>query len=105
MSHALYEEIKKKKNDVSHDTFKSDVFSLGFCVLFAAGLNFDLLYKVRDITDNNVSEKAISAHLNKIYSITFIQILCKMLKMDEIQRYGFTEILEYINNNYNKNEK
>ena len=105
MSPALYEGLKKEKNDVSHDTFKSDVFSLGFCVLFAAGLNFDLLYKVRDITDNNVSEKAISAHLNKIYTITFIQILCKMLKIDEIQRYGFTEILEYINNNYNKNEK
>ena len=30
---ALYEGLKRDKNDVSHDTFKSDVFSLGFCFL------------------------------------------------------------------------
>ena len=103
MSPALYEGLKKEKNDVSHDTFKSDVFSLGFCVLFSAGLNFNLLYQVRDMTDNNVTEKAINSYLNKTYSAKFIQILCKMLKIDEIQRFGFAEILEYINNNY-KNE-
>ena len=100
MSPALYEGLKKDKNDVSHDTFKSDVFSLGFCFLYASVLNFSLLYKVRDITDNNISEKEINNHLKKIYSNTFIQIICKMLKVDEIQRFGFTEILEYINKNY-----
>ena len=100
MSPALYEGLKREKNDVSHDAFKSDVFSLGFCVLFAAGLNFNLLYQVRDITDNNVTEKEINSYLNKAYSAKFIQILCKMLKIDEIQRFGFAEILEYINNNY-----
>ena len=105
MSPALYEGLKREKNDVSHDTFKSDVFSLGFCLLFAAGLNFNLLYQIRDITNNSVTEKTINNHLKKMYSNKFIQILCKMLKVDEIQRYGFTEILEYINNNYNKDEK
>ena len=100
MSPALYEGLKKEKNDVSHDTFKSDVFSLGFCFLFAAGLNFNLLYQVRDITDNNITEKAISNHLKRMYSNKFIQIICKMLKTDEIQRFGFSEILEYINDNY-----
>jgi serine/threonine protein kinase len=100
MSPALYEGLKQEKNDVSHNTFKSDVFSLGFCLLFAAGLNYNLLYKVRDITDNNITEREINNHLQKMYSNTFIQILCKMLKVDEIQRFGFTEILEYINKNY-----
>ena len=100
MSPALYEGLKKDKNDVSHDTFKSDVFSLGFCFLYASVLNFSLLNKVRDITDNNITEKEINNHLKKIYSNAFIQIIFKMLKVDEIQRFGFTEILEYINNNY-----
>ena len=100
MSPALYEGLKRDKNDVSHDTFKSDVFSLGFCFLYATVLNFNLLYKVRDITDNNITEKVISNHLEKMYSNTFIKIICKMLKVDEIQRFGFTEILEYINDNY-----
>ena len=100
MSPALYEGLKQDKNDVSHNTFKSDVFSLGFCLLFAAGLNYNLLYKVRDITDNNITEREINNHLQKMYSNTFIQILSKMLKVDEIQRFGFTEILEYIDKNY-----
>ena len=100
MSPALYEGLKRDKNDVSHNTFKSDVFSLGFCFLYAADLNFNLLYKVRDITDNNITEEAINNDLKKKYSNNFIQILIKMLKVDEIKRFGFTEILEYINNNY-----
>ena len=100
MSPALYEGLKKDKNDVSHDTFKSDVFSLGFCFLYAAGLNYNLLYQVRDITDNKITENAITNHLKKKYSDNFIQIICKMLKIDEIQRFGFSEILEYIKNNY-----
>ena len=100
MSPALYEGLKKDKNDVSHDTFKSDVFSLGFCFLYAAGLNYNLLYQVRDITDNKITENAITNHLKKKYSDNFIQIICKMLKIDEIQRFGFSEILEYIKNIY-----
>jgi len=100
MSPALYEGLKRDKNDVSHDPFKSDVFSLGFCFLVAAGLNFNLLYQVRDLTDNNVISKAINTHLGKMYSQTFIEILCKMLQVDETKRFGFTEILDYLNNNY-----
>ena len=83
MSPALYEGLKKDKNDVSHETFKSDVFSLGFCFLFTAELNFNLLYKVRDIKDNNITEKTIGNQLKRMYSNVFIQILCKMLKVDE----------------------
>ena len=100
MSPALYEGLKRDKNDVSHDPFKSDVFSLGFCLLVAAGLNFNLLYQVRDVTDNNVIDKAINTNLGKMYSHTFIEILCKMLKVDETKRFGFTEILDYLNSNY-----
>ena len=100
MSPALYEGLKRDKNDVSHNPFKSDVFSLGFCFLVAAGLNFNLLYQVRDLTDNNVIEKAINTNLGKMYSHTFIEILCKMLQVDETKRFGFTEILDYLNNNY-----
>ena len=44
MSPALYDGLKHEKDDVSHNPFKSDVFSLGFCLLYAAALNFNLLY-------------------------------------------------------------
>ena len=101
MSPVLYEGLKKDKNDVKHDPFKSDVFSLGFCLLFAAGLNYNLLYQVRDLTDTNSIEKSINDHLKRTYSKTFIEMLCKMLKFEESKRIGFNELMEYINKNYN----
>ena len=49
MSPALYSGLKNDKNDVNHDPYKSDVFSFGFCFLYASALNFNLLYRLRDI--------------------------------------------------------
>ena len=48
----LYDGLKNEKDDGSQNPFKSDVFSLGFCFLYAAALNFNLLYLVRDFTDS-----------------------------------------------------
>ena len=100
MSPVLYEGLKHDKDNVSHDSFKSDVFSLGFCFLYAAGLNFNLLYEVRDISNNETLENIIHSHLTKIYSKNFVLIVSLMLKMDEVKRYGFSEIIEFINSNY-----
>ena len=100
MSPVLYEGLKNDKINVNHDSFKSDVFSLGFCFLYAAGLNFNLLYHVRNITDNEVLENIVNNQLSRIYSKNFVSIVCLMLKIDEFKRFGFSEILEFINNNY-----
>ena len=99
MSPVLYEGLKNNKTDVRHDSFKSDVFSLGFCFLYAAGLNFNLLYQVRDIKDNDALEDIINSHLVKNYSKNFILIVSLMLKFDETKRIEFSEILEFINKN------
>ena len=99
MSPVLYEGLKNNKTDVKHDSFKSDVFSLGFCFLYAAGLQFNLLYQVRDIKDNKVLEEIINSHLVKNYSKNFILIISLMLKFDETKRIEFNEILEFINKN------
>ena len=100
MSPILYEGLKNDQTDVNHDSFKSDVFSLGFCFLYAAGLNFNLLYQVRDITNNNDLENIINSRLTRLYSNNFILILSLMLKIDELKRYGFTDLLEFISKNY-----
>ena len=44
MSPALYSGLKDERSDINHNPYKSDVFSLGLCFLYAATLNFDLLY-------------------------------------------------------------
>ena len=36
---------------VVHNTFKSDMFSLGICILFVATLGCDNLYDITEIND------------------------------------------------------
>ena len=104
MSPALYEGLKKGKTDVSHDPFKSDVFSLGFCLLYASSLNFELLYEARDNDSPNMINKILNkSFIKKVYSDKLITILNNMLLYDEEKRFSFQELLDYINQNYGKN--
>ena len=100
MSPALYNGLKHEMNDVSHNPFKSDVFSLGFCFLYAAALNFNLLYQVRDIIDSKSINIILHKYLSKIYSEKFIVLLNSMLEVDESKRYDFFDIKTYIEKNF-----
>ena len=102
MSPALYSGLKHEKNDVSHDPYKSDIFSLGFCFLYAATLNFDLLYKVRDIYNSNMMNKVIEENLKNKYSDTFVYILKKMLDTDEEERFNFEQLVDFVENKYDQ---
>ena len=100
MSPALYYGLKHKKDDVNHNPFISDVFSLGYCFLYASALNFNLLYEVRDISDDKTIDVIIHKCLQKIYSERFISILAGMLEIDESKRLTFPKIIQLIKNNY-----
>ena len=103
MSPALYDGLKNEKDDVSHNPFKSDVFSLGFCFLYAAALNFNLLYEVRDVLDSKTINIILHKHLKKNYSEKFIYILGKMLEIDENKRYDFPSLIKEITSFYHIN--
>ena len=103
MSPALYDGLKNEKDDVSHNPFKSDVFSLGFCFLYAAALNFNLLYEIRDVSDSKIINIILHKHLKKKYSEKFIFILYKMLEIDENNRYDFPSLIKEITTHYNIN--
>ena len=100
MSPALYDGLKHEMNDVSHNPFKSDVFSLGYCFIYAAALNFNLLYQVRDIVDNKNINMILHKFLGKHYSEKFIVLLASMLEMDESKRYDFIDIKNYVEKNF-----
>ena len=103
MSPALYDGLKNEKDDVSHNPFKSDVFSLGFCFLYAAALNFNLLYEIRDVNDSKIINIILHKYLKKNYSEKFIFILYKMLEIDENKRYDFPALIKEITTYYNIN--
>ena len=100
MSPVLYNGLKHDMNDVSHNPFKSDVFSLGFCFIYASALNFNVLYQVRGIFDNKNINMILHQFLGKFYSEKFISLIASMLEMDESKRYDFSDINKYIEKNF-----
>ena len=100
MSPVLYNGLKHDMNDVSHNPFKSDVFSLGFCFIYASALNFNVLYQVRGIFDNKNINMILHQFLGKFYSKKFISLIASMLEMDESKRYDFSDINKYIEKNF-----
>ena len=103
MSPALYEGLKQGKNNVNHDPFKSDVFSLGFCLLYASSLNFELLYEARDNdSSNNINRILNKSLIKRFYSEKLICILYNMLLFEEKERFNFEELIKFIKDNYSK---
>ena len=101
MSPILFFGLNKKKKQVTHNTYKSDVFSLGMCMLFAAKLNSDCLYDIREITDMNKIRKILNDYLGKMYSSSFIEILITMLEINEKKRPDFIQLEKIIDSYLN----
>jgi hypothetical protein len=99
MSPILIEGYKKKLNEVNHNTFKSDVFSLGYCFLYAATLTFNSLYDIRDLTEMKAITGILHKYLKNRYTSKFFNLLNKMIEIDEDKRLDFVELEEYINQN------
>ena len=77
---------------VQHNTYKSDVFSLGMCILFAATLNDNCLYDIRELTNMNIIMEILERYLRKRYSIGFIRLLLLLLEVDERKRPDFIQL-------------
>ena len=99
MSPALYWGYIHGKTNLVHNAFKSDVFSLGYCLLYAMTLNIHTLEEIRKINNNeeivNVIKNSINNH---DYSDKFLDIIFKMIDIDEQQRYDFENLYRDIDN-------
>jgi len=98
MSPLLYNGLRTNQIDIKHNLFKSDVYSLGLCILYAATFNINYLYKIRKYINMNVVRSFIFDLLKKNYSQHFINLLCLMLDINEDNRPDFLEmerILKY----------
>ena len=100
MSPLLYDGLKKDKDDVTHNPYKSDVFSLGFCFMYSSSLNFNIIYEVRDLYDMGKLDKILHKHLKNKYTEKFIKIIELMLEVDESERIDFLDLDSIINENF-----
>ena len=78
---------------VKHNLFKSDVFSLGYCFLYAMSLDIKLIKNIREESSMNDVILIINRYgLDKRYSKIFMEIIYKMIQTDENKRYDFFEL-------------
>jgi hypothetical protein len=113
MSPILYQALKnfKNENEISHNPFKSDCFSFGLCILYAASLSLDVLYYVRKIgfdreyqnefdiyeKSNDKLEKILSNEI-PMYSAPFKNLLNAILNINEKERPDFIELEKILRN-------
>ena len=106
MSPILFNELKNQKRMgkyIKHNTFKSDVFSLGLCFLFASTLTLRSLCEVREINDMRIVKKIVEKYLKNRYSKDLIEIIFNMMEIDEKNRMDFIELEKYLNEKFIKN--
>ena len=89
MSPILFFALRRGFKKVEHNTYKSDVFSLGMCLFYAACLSFDGPVEIREEMNMNVKAQILNKYLGARYSQKLIKILLLMLQTDESARPDF----------------
>ena len=92
MSPLLFNGLRNGQIDIKHNLFKSDVYSLGLCLLFAAVTKNKPLYEIRKFIDMNVVKNYLEKLLKGKYSFKFIGLLSSMLEIHEKNRPDFIEL-------------
>ena len=92
MSPIIFRALNKKQNQLVHNTYKSDVFSLGMCILLAATLTFQSLYDIRELKHMDKIKNILIKYLIAKFSYDFVHILVKMLEINEDLRPDFIEL-------------
>ena len=97
MSPILFNSLRNKMiyKYTKHNTYKSDVFSLGYCMLLATTLSYKLLCEIREVKNMNGIKKIIQRYAIKgicIYSENYWNVLYSMLELDERNRPDFIEL-------------
>ena len=92
MSPILFYGLRANLIQVKHNTYKSDVFSLGMCLLYAATMHFDGTDEIRELIDMNKIKIVLEKYLKERYSDKFINLLLKMLETNEDLRPDFEQL-------------
>ena len=101
MSPILYNGLKFNQKDIVHNAYKSDVFSFGFCILYALTLNLRILNDIRNVINMNVINNIVLRYLKNFYSKKLINLIVKMLELNEKERFSFYDIKKFVKEKFN----
>ena len=94
MSPILFHGLHLNILQVKHNTYKSDVFSLGMCLFYACSLTYSGVDSIREITSMNKIKEIVFQYLRKNYSTKLIYFILSMLEVDENKRLNFIQLEE-----------
>ena len=97
MSPLVFKAYHAGMKQIQHNTFKSDVFSLGMCLFFAACLSYEGPSTIREVYDMNVIKNVLYQFLGRRYSSNLINILLTMLQVEEDRRPDFNQLQAMFN--------
>ena len=100
MSPLLHEGLLHDADYIVHNTFKSDVFSLGCCLVIAACLDFDVIKEIRKLKKTYSIKNYLIKIFKKKYSDKFIDLLLKMINFNEKERVDFIELDKIIKGSF-----
>ena len=87
--------------NVKHNIYKSDVYSLGLCFVYAMTKNLNAINDIKKMKDDEIKKFLTKNVLYKNgYSNEFYNILLKMITINENNRYDFIQIENMIMYHY-----
>ena len=98
MSPILYEGNLKSEYVIQHNPFKSDVFSLGYCFILATALDPQVIKEIRQVKERFKIEQILKKFFQNRYTNKYIQLLLRMITIDENQRVDFIELNKILQN-------
>jgi len=98
MSPILFCGLRNNLIQIKHNTYKSDVFSLGMCLLYAATMHFNSTDEIREMTDMDQIKYTLNNYLSDKYSNKFISLIYLMLQIEEQSRPDFIQLEEKLDN-------
>ena len=92
MSPILFHGLHLSLIQVRHNTYKSDVFSLGMCLFYASSLTYVGVDSIRELTNMKKIKDILFKHLGKRYSSKYIMFILQMLEVNEEKRPDFIQL-------------
>ncbi len=100
MSPILHEGLLHEVDYIIHNTFKSDVFSLGCCLIIAGCLDFEAIKEIRKLKKVFLIKNYLVKKFQRKYSDKFIDLLVKMINFNENDRLDFIQLEKIINESF-----
>ena len=92
MSPIVFKGYRSGIQNIRHNAYKSDVYSLGICFFLAATLSYDGPNVIRLMNDMKKIKKALDYNLAKRYSQNMINMILTMLQIEESKRPDFLDL-------------